>query len=101
MLYLSLGETDDWAHDNRYDRVIEALARTDEYLRQLYDFIQGNKRYRGKTTIIITTDHGRGNSITDWKDHGEKVPESQYGWLAVVSPISPLRGEWENAGRFT
>ena len=97
VLYLSLGETDDWAHDNRYDRVIEALARTDEYLRQLYDFIQSNERYRGKTSIIITTDHGRGNSITDWKDHGEKVPESQYGWIAVVSPGSPLRGEWEDA----
>ncbi len=97
VLYLSLGETDDWAHDNRYDRVIEALARTDDYLRQLYEFIQGSERYRDKTSIVITTDHGRGDSITDWKNHGEKVPESQYGWLAVVSPNSSLRGEWKNA----
>jgi hypothetical protein len=32
ILYLALGETDDWAHDGRYDRVLEAYARTDGYL---------------------------------------------------------------------
>lgn len=97
VVYLSLGETDDWAHDGRYDRVLETLARTDDYLRQLHEFIQGSKRYRDKTSIVITTDHGRGNSNADWKNHGEKVPESQYGWLAIISPGSPLRGEWEKA----
>ena len=35
VLYIGLGETDDWAHDRRYDRVLEALARSDEYLKQL------------------------------------------------------------------
>ena len=34
VLYLALGETDDWAHDGRYDRVLEAYARTDAYLAQ-------------------------------------------------------------------
>ena len=31
VLYLALGETDDWAHNGRYDRVLEAYARSDEY----------------------------------------------------------------------
>ena len=31
VLYLALDETDDWAHDARYDRVLEAYARTDRY----------------------------------------------------------------------
>jgi hypothetical protein len=35
VLYPGLGETDDWAHDGRYDRVLEAFARRDEYLKQL------------------------------------------------------------------
>jgi len=35
VLYPGLGETDDWAHDRRYDRVLEAHARSDEYLKQL------------------------------------------------------------------
>jgi len=98
VLYLSLGETDDWAHDKRYDRVLEALERTDTYLRQLWEFLQNHNRYRDKTTIMITVDHGRGNTAADWSDHGKKVEGAQYIWLAVVSPDSRLRGEWADAG---
>ena len=29
VIYLALGETDDWAHDGRYDRVLETYTRTD------------------------------------------------------------------------
>lgn len=97
VLYLSLGETDDWAHDGRYDKVLEALQRTDSYLRQLWEFLQKEEAYRDKTTILITVDHGRGNSPTDWTDHGKKVQEAQYIWLAAISPDSALRGEWKNA----
>jgi len=97
VLYLSLGETDDWAHDGRYDRVLAALERTDAYLKELWEFLQNHDRYRDKTTILITVDHGRGRTPKDWKDHGKKVKEAQYIWLAIVSPDSPLRGEWTNA----
>jgi hypothetical protein len=98
VLYLSLGETDDWAHGGRYDRTLEALERTDAFLKQLWEYLQSNSRYAGKTTILMTTDHGRGNSTKDWTDHGEKVEGAQNIWLAAVSPDAPLRGEWENAG---
>ena len=60
MLYLALGETDDWAHDGRYDRVLETYARTDDYLKQLWTWLQSQPEYRGRTHLLITTDHGRG-----------------------------------------
>jgi hypothetical protein len=44
----------------------------------------------------MTVDHGRGNTPLDWRDHGAKVEGAQYIWLAVVSPDSPLRGEWRS-----
>ncbi|HXG67358.1 MAG TPA: hypothetical protein VNO70_19800, partial [Blastocatellia bacterium] len=97
VLYLALGETDDWAHDGRYDRVLQALARTDGYLRQLWEFLQGHDRYRDKTTLLITVDHGRGDFAGQWRDHGKKIEGAKYIWLAVASPDSPLRGEWTNA----
>ena len=34
------GETDDWAHDGRYDRVLEAYARSDRYLAQLWTWLE-------------------------------------------------------------
>jgi hypothetical protein len=97
VLYLALGETDDWAHDGRYDLTLEALARSDRYLRELWEYLQSSERYRGKTSLIITVDHGRGATPADWTDHGHEVPEAQYIWMAFVSPDSALRGEWKNA----
>jgi len=97
VLYISLGETDDWAHDGRYDRVLQALGRTDAYLRELWEFIDTLDQYRGKTTILITVDHGRGSTSGQWKDHGSKIEGARYTWLAVVSPDSQARGEWSGA----
>lgn len=97
VLYLSLGETDDWAHDGRYDRVLQALERTDKYLSELWAFLQSSERYRDKTTILITVDHGRGAFPGQWQSHGRRIGGAKYIWLAVISPESKKRGEWRNA----
>lgn len=97
VLHISLGETDDWAHDGRYDMVINALHRSDQYFKELWQFLESDKQYKGKTSIIITVDHGRGNTEKDWGDHGKDVPEARYIWMAVISPDVKLRGEWKNS----
>lgn len=97
VLYISFDGTDDWAHDNRYDRVLQTLTLTDGYLRELWNYLQSQKQYKDKTTILITTDHGRGLTPTDWSDHGDDVEGAQYIWLATISPNSPLRGEWQSS----
>jgi hypothetical protein len=94
VLYLGLGETDDWAHDGRYDRVLETFARSDEYLKQLWTWLESQPEYRGRTHILITTDHGRGRTPNDWKGHGKNVTGSAETWMAFVSPSMPRRGEW-------
>jgi hypothetical protein len=94
VVYLALGETDDWAHDGRYDRVLETYNRTDAYLRELWNWLQSDPEYRGRTHILITTDHGRGHTPKDWRDHGAKVEGAQDVWIALVSPSMARRGEW-------
>jgi hypothetical protein len=96
MLYLALGETDDWAHDGRYDRVLETYERTDGFLRELWTWLQATPEYRG-THLLITTDHGRGHRREDWRNHGAKVEGAQDVWIALISPSMPMRGEWKNA----
>lgn len=96
VLHIALGETDDWAHEGNYTRTVESLHYNDQQFKQLWDYLQNSPRYKGKTSILITIDHGRGNTIKDWTDHGEKVPEAQYIWMAFISPDSQLRGEWKN-----
>lgn len=94
VLYLALGETDDWAHDGRYERVLETYARTDQYLEELWRWLQADAEYRDRTHILITTDHGRGRTPADWRDHGAKVEGAQDVWMAFASPRMPQRGEW-------
>ena len=94
VLYLALGETDDWAHAGRYDRVLETYARSDEYLRELWAWLQSDPEYRGRTLLLMTTDHGRGRTPKDWRDHGAKVDGAQNVWIAMASPATTTHGEW-------
>ena len=96
-LYIVLGETDDWGHENRYDRVVQACQRNDGYFRELWDFLQADPQYRDKTTILITTDHGRGTEVDNWVSHKSGLEGSQYTWMAVISPDHSLRGAWQDA----
>jgi hypothetical protein len=96
VLYLALGETDDWAHDRRYDRVLETFARTDAYLKELWTWLQSQDEYRGRTHILMTTDHGRGRTTADWSSHGAKIEGAERVWMAFVSPRLEQRGEWKN-----
>ena len=97
-VYLALGETDDWAHDGRYDRVLEAFAHTDDLLKDLWAWLEAQPEYRGRTSILITTDHGRGHGREGWRDHGAKHAGSEDTWMAFVSPSAARRGEWRNHG---
>jgi hypothetical protein len=89
LMYLSLGETDDWAHAGRYDLYLDAAFRSDDYIRRLWTLLQSIPEYRDCTTLILTTDHGRGDNRIDWKSHGEKIENSEYIWMAVVGPDTP------------
>lgn len=96
VLYIAFDETDDWAHDGRYERVLDAFARTDGYLRELWTWLQSQSDYRGRTHLLITTDHGRGHTARDWRDHGAKVNGANEVWIAFVSPRMAQRGAWRN-----
>lgn len=95
-IHIGFDETDDYAHDKNYERVLDTLNKTDGWLKELWEFVEKDARYRGRTSIVITVDHGRGNSPKDWSDHGKDVPEAQYIWMAFISPDVALRGEWQN-----
>ena len=93
VLYLSLGETDDWAHEGKYDSYLRSAHRVDQYLQELWDTVQSMDEYRGKTALIFSTDHGRGEAPVEWKSHGEKIPASKYIWMAFMGPDTRSLGE--------
>ncbi len=94
IFYFSFGETDDAAHDRRYDHVLEAAHRTDKYLMELWHFAQADTQYRNKTTFVITSDHGRGSGEADeWASHRKNIEGSDFIWIAVIGPDTPNKGE--------
>ena len=97
LLYIALGETDDWAHDRRYDRTLQAIEYFDTALRELWSFVQSSPQYKDSTSIIITVDHGRGATLEDWHGHGSKVMGDEQIWVAVRGPDTPATGEAVNS----
>ena len=93
LLYIALGESDDWAHARRYDRLLDYINVFDGYLKVLWDQAQSLDAYRDRTTLIVTTDHGRGVTPSDWVDHDEGIEGSEDIWIAVIGPDTPDRGE--------
>ena len=91
-LFVAYVETDDHAHDGRYDRVLDAAHAVDAYLAELWSTVQADPRYAGRTTLIVTADHGRGRTIRDWTSHGRRVPGSDETFLAIIGPAVPARG---------
>ncbi len=92
VLFLSLGETDDWAHAGNYGEYLLSAQRFDADLAQLWNTVQSMPEYRGNTTLIVLTDHGRGSGSEDWKSHGQKIPDSQNIWIAMMGPGIPAHG---------
>lgn len=84
VLYVMLGETDEWAHGRRYDLYLDAAERNDRFIRQLWDAAQALPEYAGRTALVLATDHGRGETPATWTSHGEKVPESDRIWMAAM-----------------
>jgi hypothetical protein len=93
VLFVGYGETDNWAHQGRYDLVLDSAHRFDHFVAQLWRTMQAMPEYRGTTTFIITTDHGRGSGLTEWKEHGVDQKGSENIWVAVLGPDTAALGE--------
>lgn len=91
-MWIGLSQSDDWAHADRYDRLLDCLHLTDSMLEDLWKALQGTEQYRNRTTLIVTTDHGRGLTGADWSEHDESIPGSENVWVAVIGPDTPDRG---------
>ena len=94
VLYIAFDETDDLAHAGQYDQYLESAHAEDAMIADLWKTIQSMPAYKGRTTLIITCDHGRGDKIKDeWTDHGQKVKDAGHIWIAVLGPDSKPVGE--------
>ena len=97
VLYVMLGETDEWAHGRKYDLYLDAAWRNDRFIRQLWETAQAMPEYADRTALLISTDHGRGDQPRDWTSHGRDVPAADRIWIAAMGPGVPALGVRENS----
>jgi len=94
VLYISFDETDHFAHEGRYDKYLSSAQYIDGFIKSLWQWVQTQPQYKNKTTLIITTDHGRGDTaMDDWRHHGSKMPNCDQIWMAIMGPDTPALGE--------
>ncbi len=91
VVYLGLGETDECAHDGRYDLYLEKANQADKMIAELWHWVQTTPGYKDNTTFIITTDHGRGSRKSRWTSHGGFIKGSSETWFGIIGPgIKPV-----------
>ena len=100
-MHIAFGDTDEFAHAGMYDLYLDAAKKSDNWIRQLWEYIQDTPHYANKTTLIITTDHGRGQAAGGaWKDHGSDVKGASEIWIAAIGPGIKPEGESKKEVQF-
>lgn len=84
-LFISLNDADEWAHKGNYPNYLSTLKQYDLWLKTLVSTLDGLGSYGKSTTLLVTTDHGRGEK-KEWNDHGSGYPTSKDIWFYGRSP---------------
>lgn len=92
VLYIAYGETDEWAHHGQYASYLEAAHQVDKWIGEIWSYVQSHPKYRNKTAILLTVDHGRGEG-DNWTDHGRGASHSNETWFGVMGPGIKAKGE--------
>ena len=98
ILYISYGETDEWAHAGKYKDYLNAASQWDKWLEELWNFLQADAEYKNRTALVITVDHGRGLQ-NEWTSHGKTVTGSDEIWFAIIAPGLPAKGEIKSSAQ--
>jgi hypothetical protein len=94
ILHIAFGETDEYAHQGKYDKYLQQAHLFDNLLQQLWTLIQRDEFYKDCTTVFITTDHGRGEN--NWTEHGPFISSSKQTWLMQLGNNTAPLGEMKN-----
>jgi predicted AlkP superfamily pyrophosphatase or phosphodiesterase len=85
---INLLEVDVNGHANMWDGYLRALKHTDQKALDLWNFIQNDSIYKGKTALFITNDHGR--HLKGHKDgfvsHGDNCEGCRSIYLIALGP---------------
>ena len=89
VLFVALGDTDEYGHEGDYGAYLESLRAIDRFVGALFAQLDGMGDDGAATTVLLTADHGWS---WDFTSHGSAVPESARSWLLAAGGDVPRRG---------
>ena len=89
VLYVGLGEPDEYGHHGDYAGYVRALAYADGVIGKIMGALEHMGPRGARTHVFVTADHGRAR---DFKGHGGGAPESARVWLIASGPGIAARG---------
>jgi len=88
LMLINLLAPDANAHANNWDGYIQAIKQSDKYALELWEMIQNHPVMKDKTTLFITTDHGRNaDGFRDgFVSHGPNTESNRRIFLLTLGP---------------
>lgn len=95
-MYIYLLDTDTAGHQGRYDRYTHFINQSDKWIDELLTTLSKMGEYGKKTTLVISTDHGRGVG-REWANHGSSLSAASFEsskkvWAVIIGPHTPAKG---------
>jgi predicted AlkP superfamily pyrophosphatase or phosphodiesterase len=80
LMLVNLKEPDACGHAGNWQGYLQGIKNADEYVWQLWDFLQADPLYKNTTTLIITNDHGRhsDNYRDGFVSHGDNCESCRH-----------------------
>lgn len=88
MVLINFRDPDYSAHSGDWKQYIAAINRTDQYIYRLWNFLQTDSMYRNRTTLWVTSDHGRHlDSVADgFVGHGDGCAGCRHLCFLALGP---------------
>jgi hypothetical protein len=88
LVLVNFKEPDASGHAGNWNNYLQGIIDTDNYCKQIWDFLQNDEFYKGSTTMIVTNDHGRhltGN-LDGFVSHGDSCEGCRHIECLALGP---------------
>jgi len=89
LLWITLHDMD-IAHTGAYSLYLEGIRRTDRLCAEIWQMIEGDPEYKGRTTMLILPDFGRDSDFSTsgngFQHHRTGDPLSRTTWMMALGP---------------
>ena len=98
VLYIDLGDNDDFAHAGDYGDYLDAAHYADAMFADIWSTLQADPFYKDQTALLVFPDHGRGIG-PGWVSHGTHYEHSDETYLLAMGAGVPAAGEVKTPGQ--